>query len=103
MNRGDGDLVIGNRSDPNNQYANYFVYHQCHGHYHIQYFSIYELLTQQGQVLAAGTKQGFCFEDSFKYEDGGRSSGYNCENQGISSGWGDWYVRVFVRGLETAT
>src|SRR5262245_2865147 len=28
MNRGDGDLVVGDRSDPNNPYAQYFVYHQ---------------------------------------------------------------------------
>ena len=53
MNRGDGDLVVGNRSDPNNPYAHYFVFHQCHGHYHIRYFSIYELLTLGGQVVAA--------------------------------------------------
>jgi len=96
MNRGDGDLVVGNRSDPNNPYAPYFVYHQCHGHYHIKYFSIYELLTPDGQVVVAGTKQGFCFEDSFKYLDGGKSHGYECGNQGISSGWGDWYYKQLV-------
>ena len=96
MNRGDGDLVIGDRSDPNNPYAPYFVYHQCHGHYHIKYFSIYELLTPDGKVVVAGTKQGFCFEDSFKYEDGGKSHGYECSNQGITSGWGDWYYKQLV-------
>ena len=96
MNRGDGDLVVGDRSDPNNPYADYFVFHQCHGHYHIRYFSIYELLTLDGQVVAAGTKQGFCFEDSFKYEDGGKSHGYDCQEQGITSGWGDWYYKQLV-------
>jgi Lysyl oxidase len=96
MNRGDGDLVVGDRSDPNNPYAPYFVYHQCHGHYHIKYFSIYELLTLDGQVVVAGTKQGFCFEDSFKYLDGGKSHGYECGNQGISAGWGDWYYKQLV-------
>jgi len=96
MNRGDGDLVIGDRSDPNNPYAPYFVYHQCHAHYHIKYFSIYELLTPDGKVVVAGTKQGFCFEDSFKYEDGGKSHGYECSNQGITSGWGDWYYKQLV-------
>lgn len=34
MNRGDGDLVVGDRSDPTNPYAPYFVFHECHGHYH---------------------------------------------------------------------
>ena len=67
MNRGDGDLVIGDRSDPENPYAPYFVFHACHGHYHLRDFSIYELLTLDGSVVVAGTKQGFCFEDSFKY------------------------------------
>ena len=36
MNRGDGDLVVGDRSDPDNPYAPYFVFHGCHGHYHIR-------------------------------------------------------------------
>ena len=31
-------------------------------------------------------------EDSFKY-DGGKSNGYNCGFQGITSGWGDWYYK----------
>ena len=96
MNRGDGDLKVGDREDPNNPYAAFFVYHQCHGHYHIRYFSIYELLTLDGKVVVAGTKQGFCFEDSFKYVDGGKSSGYDCHDQGITSGWGDWYYKQLV-------
>ena len=96
MNRGDGDLVVGDRSYPDNPYAEYFVFHTCHGHYHIRYFSIYELLTPEGDVVVAGTKQGFCFEDSFKYEDGGKSHGYDCHDQGITSGWGDWYYKQLV-------
>ena len=96
MNRGDGDLVVGDREDPNNPYAEFFVFHQCHGHYHIKYFSIYELLTLDGTVVVAGTKQGFCFEDNFKYVDGGKSSGYDCHEQGITSGWGDWYYKQLV-------
>ncbi|HEX8029762.1 MAG TPA: lysyl oxidase family protein [Vicinamibacterales bacterium] len=96
MNRGNGDLVIGNRADPENPYAPYFVFHGCHGHYHINNFSIYELVNELGNVVVAGTKQGFCFEDSFKYEDGGKSHGYDCENNGITAGWGDWYYKQLV-------
>lgn len=96
MNRGDGDLVVGDRSDPNNPYAPYFVFHSCHGHYHIRNFSTYELLTLDRTLVVAGTKQGFCFEDSFKYEDGGKSAGYVCADQGITSGWGDWYYKQLV-------
>jgi hypothetical protein len=96
MNRGDGDLIVGDRSDPENPYADFFVFHTCHGHYHINNFSIYELVNAQGNVVVAGTKQGFCFEDSFKYEDGGKSHGYDCAEQGITSGWGDWYYKQLV-------
>lgn len=95
LNRGDGDAVIGNRSAPMNPYASWFVYHTCHGHYHLRDFSIYELVDSKNKTVVAGTKQGFCFEDSFKY-DGQKSNGYDCENQGITSGWGDWYYKQLV-------
>jgi len=92
INGGDGDLVVGDRSDPNNPYAAYFYYAPCHGHYHIRDFSVYELLTPDGALVVAGHKQGFCMEDSFKYT-GGPSHGYDCTYQGITSGWGDWYYK----------
>ena len=92
MNAGDGDLVVGDRSDPNNPYAAWFEFSACHGHYHIRGFSAYELLNPDGTIAAVGHKQGFCFEDSFKY-DGGKSHGYLCSYQGITSGWGDWYYK----------
>lgn len=95
LNRGGGDVVIGNRSDPNNPYASFFQFHTCHGHYHLRDFSIYELVTLDGQTVKAGTKQGFCLEDSFKY-DGQKSKGYDCEFQGITQGWGDWYYKQLV-------
>ncbi|HKB68476.1 MAG TPA: lysyl oxidase family protein [Pyrinomonadaceae bacterium] len=92
MNGGDGDLIVGDRSDPNNPYHDFFVFAPCHGHYHIRDFSVYELLDTSGTTLVAGHKQGFCFEDSFKYF-GNKSSGYSCAFQGITSGWGDWYYK----------
>ena len=92
MNSGDGDLVVGDRSDPNNPYAEWFEFAPCHGHYHIRDFSVYELLDSSGTLVVAGHKQGFCMEDSFKY-DGGKSNGYDCGFQGITSGWGDWYYK----------
>lgn len=92
MNGGDGDLIVGDRSDPLNPYAAYFVFAPCHGHYHIRDFSVYELLDTSGTTVVAGHKQGFCFEDSFKYF-GNRSNGYSCAYQGITSGWGDWYYK----------
>ena len=95
INGGDGDLVVGDRSDPDNPYAQYFVFAACHGHYHINGFSVYELVRADGTIAAAGHKQGFCFEDSFKY-DGNKSGGYDCGYQGITSGWGDWYYKQLV-------
>jgi hypothetical protein len=92
MNGGDGDLVVGDRSDPNNPYRDAFEFAPCHGHYHIKGFSSYDLLDSHGATVVAGHKQGFCFEDSFKY-DGGKSNGYHCGYQGITSGWGDWYYK----------
>jgi lysyl oxidase len=92
VNAGDGDLVIGDRSDPDNSYAPIFYLDECHGHYHMQGFSEYLLLDADGNTVQAGHKQGFCFEDSFKFTDH-PSSGYNCGNQGITSGWGDWYYK----------
>ena len=92
MNMGDADLIVGDRSDPNNPYADFFFFAPCHGHYHIRDFSVYELLTSDGSEVVSNQKGGFCFEDSFKYA-GGKSNGYNCGFQGITSGWGDWYFK----------
>ena len=50
MNSGNGDLVVGDRSDPQNPYALWFEFAACHGHYHIRDFSVYELLNT-GRVL----------------------------------------------------
>jgi hypothetical protein len=92
MNCGDGDLVVGDRSDPDNPYAEWFEFSPCHGHFHLHGFANYSLVDGAGNIAAEGHKQGFCMEDSFKY-DGGKSHGFNCEFQGITSGWGDWYYK----------
>ncbi len=85
------DTVVMNGGD--NPYAAYFEYSACHNHYHIHGFSTYSLIdARTGAVAGLGHKQGFCFEDSFKY-DGGKSHGYDCAFQGITSGWGDWYYK----------
>ena len=92
MNSGDGDLVLGNRADPDNPFADFFEFAPCHGHFHIRDFSVYELLNLNRTLVLAAHKQGFCMEDSLKY-DGGKSRGFDCEFQGITSGWGDWYFK----------
>jgi hypothetical protein len=92
MNSGDGDLVVGDRSDPSNPFAEFFEFAPCHGHFHIRDFSVYELLNVDRTLVVAAHKQGFCMEDSLKY-DGGKSRGFDCAFQGITSGWGDWYFK----------
>jgi Lysyl oxidase len=92
MNSGDGDLVVGDRSDPNNPFAEFFEFAPCHGHFHIRDFSVYELLNTDRTLVIAAHKQGFCMEDSLKY-DGGKARGFDCAFQGITSGWGDWYFK----------
>src|SRR5882672_1993102 len=94
INSGDGDLKIGSPTDPNSPYANWFVYSPCHKHYHIRDFSNYQLLALDGTtVVAQGHKQAFCLEDLLKYSNDLKSSGYVCANQGITSGWADWYFK----------
>jgi hypothetical protein len=92
INSGDGDLVLGARNDPNNPFAKSFEFAPCHGHFHVRDFSIYELLSLDRQTVVASHKQGFCVEDSLKYGST-QGKGFNCEFQGISSGWGDRYSR----------
>jgi hypothetical protein len=92
VNAGDADLVVGDRSDPTNPYSGAFYFDACHGHYHMAGFSEYRLLYSDGNPAQVGRKQGFCFEDSFKFGDQ-PSKGFNCGYQGITSGWGDWYYK----------
>lgn len=93
INAGDGDLIVGDRSDPANPYAEWFEFSLCHGHYHIREFSRYQLLQLDGATpVVKAHKQGFCFEDSLKY-GAEKSHGYDCTYQGITSGWGYWYYK----------
>jgi len=92
INAGDGDLKVGSPTDPANPYASWFIFASCHQHYHIRDFSNYVLLRQDGTVAAPGHKQAFCLEDLLKYETV-KSNGYTCANQGITSGWADWYFK----------
>ena len=92
INASASDFVVGSPTDPSNTYAPWFVFAQCHRHYHIRDFSNYQLLNLDRTVAAPGHKQAFCLEDLLKY-GGGKSNGYTCGNQGITSGWGDWYFK----------
>lgn len=87
-NRGDEDLVIGNPEDLPHLYA----FSECHGHFHFAQASIYELLNEEGELVAPGRKQGFCLEDSTpSSRDVRNGRKYTCENQGLQAGWADLY------------
>jgi hypothetical protein len=95
INGGDGDLVVGSPTDPNNPYVQQgvFEFSPCHHHYHIRGFSNYQLLNLDRTVAALGHKQAFCLEDLLKYSNDSKSNGYTCGSQGITSGWADWYFK----------
>jgi hypothetical protein len=92
INAGASDLRIGDPADPANPYSSWFGFAPCHRHHHIRDFSDYKLLNLDGSVAVQGHKQAFCLEDFLKYSHN-PSSGYTCGNQGITSGWGDWYFK----------
>lgn len=93
VNRGDGDLIVGDPTDPVNPYAEEFQFSGCHEHYHIAGFTDYQLRNLDGTLAAFGHKQAFCLEDLVRYGTTGASHGYTCGNQGITSGWADLYSK----------
>jgi len=118
-NIGDADVYIGDPNehfDPDGNPATedgdgLFELATCHAHYHFRNYASYELYPVNpdgslGEVIQAA-KKGFCMIDVTPY-DNARSWYYrNCGrpaipslgltaiagNQGISTGWGDTYVK----------
>jgi hypothetical protein len=93
INSGDGDITIGSPTDPSGPYYSIFEFSPCHGHYHIKDFADYRLLNLDGSVAALGHKQAFCFIDTLRYSNDRKKTYDSCSNQGITSGWGDWYYK----------
>jgi hypothetical protein len=96
VNHANADLVVGSPTDPNNPYFPFFHFSPCHGHYHIDGFTDYQLLNLDRSVAAFGHKQAFCLEDLVRYGST-PSHGYTCGSQGITSGWADLYSK-FLSG-----
>jgi len=89
-NRGDEDLVIGDPEDLPHLYE----FSECHGHFHFAQASIYELLDEDGELVAPGRKQGFCLQDTTPSSGSTRTGRrYDCDNQGLQVGWADLYAR----------
>jgi hypothetical protein len=73
-----------------------FEFSPCHNHFHIRGFADYRLLKPDGTTAITGHKQAFCFISSFKYTNdynGQDKPNFTCNNQGIQSGYGDWYYK----------
>jgi hypothetical protein len=85
-NAGDADLHIGVPAADNPL----FEYSSCHGHYHFLDYASYELLGPDG-LVATGRKQAFCLMDTDQIDVTKPGNGYDCLDQGISSGWADTY------------
>jgi hypothetical protein len=94
INGGSGTLYVGSPTDPSNPYDDVFEFSPCHNHYHISDFADYRLLNPDGTVAILGHKQAFCFISSLKYSNdlnGQDKPSFTCADQGIASGYGDWY------------
>jgi hypothetical protein len=91
-NIGSADLAVG--SPVNNPL---FEFSPCHDHYHFRGLAAYELATSSGAVVLNGRKQSFCLFDTVPYSPNAPpSSGYHCDNQGLTRGWED----VYSKGLD---
>ena len=86
-NLGTADLHFGNPA----QHPDLFEYSRCHNHYHFRGYAAYEL-DGPGGLKVTGRKQAFCLEDISPYSNR-QSTGYTCDFQGISLGWGDIYSK----------
>ncbi len=86
-NLGTADMHFGAPSS----HPDLFEYSMCHDHYHFKGYAEYEL-DGPGGLKVLGRKQAFCLEDIAPYSNR-PSSGYTCDFQGISMGWGDIYSK----------
>lgn len=93
INGGDGNITIGDPTDPTGPYYSIFEFSPCHGHYHIKQFADYSLRRADGSIAAQGHKQAFCFIDTLHYANDNKKQYPDCAHQGITSGWGDWYYK----------
>lgn len=78
-----------------------FVYHEGHGHFHLDAFEQYRLLDRDGAVVAVGEKISFCLVDSLQAKPEAQRLGFGIfvtsaceeagEQQALNPGWADYY------------
>ncbi len=86
-NIGASDLNFGNPAT-----NSLFHFASCHGHYHFEEFASYDLLDGAGNHVAIGNKAGFCLVDHIAWSPTANPQPkFDCDVQGIQSGWADIY------------
>lgn len=69
-----------------------FHFSECHGHFHMDNYALFELVDSKGTSVAVGRKQAFCLMDYERVSaDASTVAVYSCGYQGISVGWADTY------------
>lgn len=93
LNVGNGPMIFG---DPATNPG--FHLSPCHGHYHFDGFSEYQLRDHTATVvITSGHKQAFCLRDNVRVftsidaQVTPAAAVYDCEFQGLSIGWADDY------------
>ena len=91
VNVGKTDFFLGTVTGAEEKAANFFVWSDCHRHYHFQHYGKYMFGSTTGR------KVGFCLQTTWRYFNNewvSLSTPYEtCMNQGLSPGWGDDYVQ----------
>ncbi|QQS27447.1 MAG: hypothetical protein IPM47_11045 [Sphingobacteriales bacterium] len=64
----------------------------CHQHWHYEGYAEYILYNSAGVAMPVGFKNGFCVMDLEC--SGGGVAKFNCSNQGITAGCGDYYTHT---------
>jgi hypothetical protein len=86
-NQGTADLVLGRPED-----NPLFKYAECHRHYHFERYCGARLLDLSGGAVSSDYKIGFCLEDTDRWDTNASPTAlYDCEFQGLQSGWADTY------------
>ena len=91
INVGKTDVFLGDINSEEQIKANFFVYSDCHHHFHFQHYGKFMFGNEVGR------KVGFCLQTTWRYfnnEWTSLNTPYEtCLNQGISPGWGDDYIQ----------
>lgn len=92
VNQGIGQFA---QQDPV-QRPDLYEYQSCHGHFHYNGFAKYELLDANNNVVLVGGKRSYCLEDTYQWSsmlgpDYACDPLYDCEAQGLQTGWVDLY------------